>query len=108
MGWWDPFGGAVGAFSGFPAAGADEWVVAFAGEGECVDVGVSAAGPFVDVVHLGEVAGNVAAGGGAAAVLAVQHDSLVGGGNAFGAPEVEGAFGVVVKDAQVVPEKIFC
>jgi hypothetical protein len=31
VGWWDPFGGAVFAFSGFPAAGADEWVVAFAG-----------------------------------------------------------------------------
>jgi hypothetical protein len=32
---------------------------------------VSAGGPFVDVVHLGEVAGNVASGGGAAAVFGV-------------------------------------
>ena len=68
-----------------------------------IDVGCPAVGPFLDVVCLTEVAGDVAAGGGAAAVLAVQHDSLVGGGYAFGAPQVEGAFGVVVKDAQIVP-----
>ena len=76
--------------------------MAFAGEGECVDVGLSAGGPFVDVVDLGEVAGNVASGGGAAAVFGVQHDSLVCGGDAFAASEVERFFGVGVKDAEVV------
>src|SRR4029077_6028684 len=39
VGWWDPFGGAVAAFAGFPAAGGEQPVVRAAGEGEVVDVG---------------------------------------------------------------------
>ena len=78
-------------------------MVAGAGEGEVVDVGEAAVGPFVDVVDFGEVAGHVATGRGAATVLGVQHDSLVRGGDPFGTAEVERAFGVLVEHAQVVP-----
>ena len=47
---WDPLGAAVFVFSGPPAAGGDEAVVGAAGEGEPVDVGQAAVGPFIDVV----------------------------------------------------------
>ena len=75
------FGGgshSVVPFSGFPAAGFDESVMWRAAEGEAVDVGAAAGGPFVDMVDFTEVAGHVAAGGCAATVFGVQHDSLVG------------------------------
>ena len=75
-------------------------VVGFAGEGEPVDVGGAAGGPFVDVVDFGVVAGGVAAGFGAAAFECVEDESLVAGGDAFAAAEVEGALGVFVVDAQ--------
>ena len=35
----DPFGVAVGAFAGGPAAGFDQWVIGAAGQGKLVDVG---------------------------------------------------------------------
>jgi hypothetical protein len=52
-------------------------MVAFATEGEIVDVGQSAGGPFVDVMNLGEVAGDIATGSGAATVSGVQNNSLI-------------------------------
>lgn len=48
-----------------------------AGEGEVVDVGATASGPFVDVVGLAQVSGGGAVGVGAAAVFGVQHDPLI-------------------------------
>jgi len=69
VGWGDPFGGAAGVFSGFPADGGEQAVMRAAGEGEVVDVGRSAVGhPFADVVHLAQVAGHVAVWVAAAAV----------------------------------------
>ncbi len=62
-------------------------MVGSAGQGEFVDVGQATLGPFVDVVDLGEISGCVTAGPGAAAFLVVQHDSLIGGGDAFGAAQ---------------------
>ena len=47
MWWWDPFGAAVFAFSGAPAAGFDHAVGLGAGEGEVADVGVAVVGPIV-------------------------------------------------------------
>ena len=43
-------GAAVFVVSSYPAAGGDEAVVGAAGEGEPVDVGQAAVGPFIDVV----------------------------------------------------------
>ena len=60
MWWWDPFGEAVGARAGGPAVFGDV-VVGAAGQGEVVDVGLSAFGPRNEVVDFGEVAGHVAA-----------------------------------------------
>jgi len=68
LGWGDPFGGAVGAFSRGPAF-VEQFVIRWAGLGEFVDVGQSAFGPFVEVVDFAAVAGGVAAGSGAAAVF---------------------------------------
>ena len=65
----------------------DEAVV-LAGEGEVVDVGAPAPRPIPDVVDLAEVAGHVAAGCGAAAVLGVQDDALVRRGDAAGPAEI--------------------
>ena len=50
--WGDPFGVAVGEFSGFPTL-VEESVVGSAGQGEFVDIGQTTVGPFVDVVDLG-------------------------------------------------------
>ena len=71
-------------------------------EGEVVDVGLPAEGPFVDVVDFGEVARHVAAWGGAATFLRVQHDPLIRGGDPFGAPEVKRSCGVLIEDTEVV------
>jgi hypothetical protein len=68
-------------------------VVGGAGEGESVDVGGSAGSPVVDVVDVGEVAGDVAA-----VVFGVEHDALVGGGDSSDAAEVEGPLGVLIED----------
>jgi hypothetical protein len=46
MRWWNPFGAAVFAFSGAPAAGFDDAVVLGAGEGEVVEVGLAVVGPI--------------------------------------------------------------
>ena len=89
MGWRYPFGCPGVKFSGGPAAGGEFPVVGLAGEGEFVDVGQTAGGPFGDMVDLGEVAGDVAARGCAAAVSVVQHDALVGGGDALAAAQIE-------------------
>ena len=103
-GWgWVPFGAAVGAFAGGPAAVGGGAVVGAAGQGEVVDVGVAVVVPVGDgVVGLGVVAGGGAAGAGAAAVAVEQHDALGGGGEAFGASEVERFVGVLVVDGEVV------
>ena len=77
VGRWDPLGVAVLVFAGGPAL-LSELVVRAAGQGQVVDVGVAALGPWCEVVGFGEVAGYVAAGVGAAAVFGVQHDSLAG------------------------------
>jgi hypothetical protein len=69
MCWRDPFGVAVGAFSGDPAAGLDQWVVLPAGEGQLVDVGGAALRPLVDVVDFAFVPGHVTTGASTAAVL---------------------------------------
>jgi hypothetical protein len=68
LGWGDPFGGAVGAFSDVPAF-VEQFVIRWAGLGEFVDVGQSARGPLVDVVDFGAIARGVTAGPGAAAVF---------------------------------------
>ena len=70
--------------------------------GKVVGVGVAAFGPVVDVVSLRPVAGAAAAGEGAAAVLGVEHDSLVGAAEAFAAAQIQRA-AVVVEDREVVP-----
>ena len=103
VGWGYPFGAAVVAFPGAPAAFFDQAVVGSAGQGEVVDVGLAGVGgPAVDVVDLGPVARCGAARTGAAAVAGVQDDALAGGGEAFSAPAIE-FFGVVfVVDDQVV------
>ena len=77
VGWWDPFGVAVGVFAGGPAL-FGESVVRAAGEGELVDVGAVVLCPGVDVVDLGVIAWDVAAWDGAATVFGVQHNSLAG------------------------------
>ncbi len=102
MWWWYPFGSAIFAFAGAPAAGLDQRVFCFAGEGELVDIGVAAVGPLIDVVDFSVVPGDIATGCGAAAFKGVQDESLVAGGDAFGAAEVEGPLGVLFVDAQVV------
>src|SRR5271166_6617294 len=64
----DPFGGAVFAFAGGPAA-LGQWVVAGAGKREVVDVGRVALCVGGDVVDFGVVAGHVASGSCTATVL---------------------------------------
>ena len=68
MWWWDPFGAAVFAFSGAPAAGFDHAVFCGAGQGEVVDVGLAVVGPIVyGVVDLAVGPGHGTAGAGTAA-----------------------------------------
>ena len=51
--WWEPFGAAVVAFAGAPAAVLDEAVVGPAGQGEVGDVRLAVVGdPGIDVVDL--------------------------------------------------------
>jgi hypothetical protein len=69
VGWWYPFGDAVGVFSGCPALLVEQPVIGLAGKGQGVDVGAVLCGPLLDVVNLGQVSGRGAAGSGAAAVL---------------------------------------
>jgi hypothetical protein len=52
---WDPFGVAIGAFSGIPAAGFDESMVGPADEREVVHVGGLTCGVVVDVVDFAEL-----------------------------------------------------
>ena len=69
VGWWDPFGAAVFAYSSCSAAFFDEAVVRPAGQDFFVDVGLSAVGPaFLAVVGLAAISRDGAAGEGAAAV----------------------------------------
>ena len=75
VGWWDPFGVAVGVFSGGPAL-FGEAVVGSAGQGQGVDVGATGARPAVDVVDLGPVAGDVATRLGAATVLGMNVEVM--------------------------------
>ena len=63
-------GSAVGEFLCAPAF-AEQFVMGWAGEGEVVDVGGSALGPFVDVVDFAQVSGHVAARVRAASVFGV-------------------------------------
>ncbi|BBX06360.1 hypothetical protein MAIC_11630 [Mycolicibacterium aichiense] len=73
-----PFGVTVGELTGGPAVVFDQEVVAFAGQGEIVDVGAAAVFPiFGRVVDVAVVAVDGAAGCGAATVFGQQHDSLV-------------------------------
>jgi hypothetical protein len=80
--------------NGFGRLGVGEWpshrfdqqVVAFAGEGEIVDVGGAAVLPvFGGMVNLAVVAIDRAAGCGATTVFGQQHDSLIGRRQALGA-----------------------
>ena len=80
-------GVAVGEFFGGPAV-VEQFVVPGAGEGEFVDVSGAAGGPFFDVVHLAQVARGGAAGCGAATVLGVQHNPLIGRRDPFGSAEI--------------------
>ena len=82
--WRNPFGPAIFAFTGAPAAGLDQWVVCFAGEGELVDIGVAAVGPLIDVVDFSVVPGDIATGRGTAAFKGVQDEPLVTGRDALG------------------------
>ncbi|KIU37567.1 hypothetical protein AN916_27650 [Mycobacteroides immunogenum] len=72
-------------------------MVGCAGEGEVVDVGGAAVGPFGDVVDFAEVSGHMAAGVGAATILGVQHEALIRARDAFRTPEVQGT-AVVIED----------
>ena len=72
VGWWEPFGAAVFAFAGYPAALFDQAVIGSAGQGEVVDVGLAVVGgPAVEVVGLGPVARCGAARSGAPPVQRV-------------------------------------
>lgn len=73
-----------------------------AGEGQRVDVGQTAPSPVLDVVNLAQITGCRAARRGAAALLGMQHDSLIRRGYALGAAEVEWAPIDAVEQAQVV------
>ena len=88
--WWrDPFGAAVFAFSGAPATGFHTAVVWGTREGEVIDVGLAVVGPVVDrVMDLAVGPGYCAAGPCTAAVPGQQYDSLVGRGDAAGAPQM--------------------
>jgi hypothetical protein len=76
--WWDPFGAAVFAFSGAPAAGFDHAVFCRAGQGEVVDVGLAVVGPIVygvivyGVVDLAVGPGHGTAGAGTAAIAGIK------------------------------------
>ena len=83
MWWWDPFGAAVFAFSGAPAAGFDAPVVWGIREGEVIDVGLAVVGPITyGVMDLAVGPGHGTAGASTAAIPGEQHDSVVGGGDA--------------------------
>lgn len=75
----DPCGPSVGEFRCLPAI-SGQLVIGLAGKGEFVDVGWAAGRPLVGVVHFAPVAGHVAAGVGAAAVLRVEDQPLIGRG----------------------------
>ena len=62
MCWGDPFGVAVGTFSGGPAAASDQRVIATATKGQVVDVGGAALGVVGDMMDFAVVARHVAAG----------------------------------------------
>src|SRR5436305_14768102 len=99
MGWWDPFGAGVFAFAGGPAAGFDGAVVFSAAQGEVIDVGLAIVGPVVDrVVYLAVGPGYNAAGAGTAPIPGQQHDALISGGDAPGAPQIQCAAGVSVEN----------
>ena len=70
MWWWDPFGVAVGAFSGDPAL-LEQCVIRCASQGQLVHVGAMGGRPLIDVVDFGPIPGHIAAGARAAAVLGV-------------------------------------
>ena len=74
-----------------------------AGEGELVDVGAPAGGPVGDVVHLGQIAGHITARVGTAPIPRMQHDALIGAGQAFGAAQPQRAPVHPVEDRQIVP-----
>src|SRR5262245_24742731 len=101
--WWDPFGAAVFAFAGGPAALLDEAVVRSTGQGEVIDVGFAVVGdPVIDVVDLTPVSRCGATRAGTAALECMQHDALPGSRETFGAAAVERLAGVFVVDHQVV------
>lgn len=106
---WQTFRSAIFALTGSPAVGLDLLVVLFTAEGELVHIGQAAVGPLVEVVDLGEVAGDITTGSrnrntseGTATVFVVQDNSLVGGGDALGPPQIERTFGVGIEDAQLL------
>jgi hypothetical protein len=72
--WGDPFGFAVFAFAGSPAAGLDEGVVGSAGEGEFVDVGAMGGGPVLNVVNFAPVSANGAAWPRTPAILGMKSE----------------------------------
>jgi hypothetical protein len=98
--WRDPFGVAVGAFSGGPAAGFDQPMMGSAGEGEVVHARGPTCRELVDVVDFAEVAGHVAAGRCTATVLRVQHNSLSRRSQSFGVIQPDDR--AFVEDRQVV------
>src|ERR1700752_3932400 len=75
----------------------DEHMFGFAGEGQLIDVGPAAPGPVVNVVDFSPVAGYVAAGGRAAAVLGVEHHTLIRRGDALRAAQIQRAALVFVE-----------
>ena len=77
VGWWDPFGVAVGVFSGGPTL-FGELVVGATAKAEVVDVGDGVGGVGVVVVGLAQIAGHGAAGERTPTVFGVEHDSLRG------------------------------
>ena len=83
----NPFGISVGQLAGLPPL-VEQFVVGRAREGQSVDVGMTHAGPLVDMMDFASVAGNVAAGMTASAFAPVQDNSLIGGGDSFGSPQI--------------------
>jgi hypothetical protein len=83
--------------------GCDEAVVAAAGQAEFVDVGFATLAPVLGgVVDLTPVPGGGAPGPGTPAIPRVQHDALVGGGDAFGPAQVQRAAGDPVEQRQIM------
>lgn len=76
VGWGDPFGIAIGAFTGRPAIWFNQGVVRATGQGQLVDIGAMSGCPLIDMMYLAPITRYVAARPRAATVFGVEHNSL--------------------------------